>query len=54
MYKLEDIENLENHYLENFFHFLKFAEDELFIGFQTKEKIKKDWIDIWQPKNGIY
>ena len=51
MYKLKDIENLENHYLEKFFHFFKFTEDELFIGFQTKEKIKKDWIDIWQPKN---
>ncbi|MEA3296030.1 MAG: hypothetical protein U9Q27_02745 [Patescibacteria group bacterium] len=52
MFKLKEIEKLESHYLEKFFHFLKFAEDELFIGFQTKEKIKKDWIDIWQPTKG--
>ena len=39
----KQIEELENKYLNKFYHFLKYAEDEMMFGFQTKEKIKDDW-----------
>ena len=39
----KQIEELENKYLNKFYHFLKYAEDEMMIGFHTKEKIKDDW-----------
>lgn len=41
--KLSKIEEIELKYLNKYYHFLKFAEDEMFFGFQTKEKIKDDW-----------
>ena len=41
---LADIEKLEQKYLNKFYHFLKYTEDEMMFGFQTKEKIKDDWI----------
>jgi hypothetical protein len=40
----KEIEELESKYLNKFYHFLKYAEDEMMYGFQTKEKIKDDWI----------
>ena len=40
----KEIEVLENKYLNKFYHFLKYTEDEMMFGFQTKEKIKNDWI----------
>lgn len=40
----KEIEALENKYLNKFYHFLKYVEDEMMFGFQTKEKIKNDWI----------
>jgi len=42
-----ELEKLESKYLEKFYHFLKFTEDEMLKGFQTKEKIKDDWIKYW-------
>jgi len=41
----KEIEELENKYLNKFYHFLKYAEDEMMLGFETKEKIKNDWKD---------
>lgn len=46
---LKSIETLEEHYLNKFYHFLKYAEDEMLEGFETKEKIKEDWIHKWDP-----
>lgn len=46
---LKNIEELESKYLEKYYHFLKFAEDEMLRGFKTKYEIKKDWIDKWNP-----
>ena len=43
-----ELEELENKYLEKFYHFLKYTEDEMLKGFQTKEKIKNDWIKYWK------
>ncbi len=45
------IEKTEEKYLNKYFYFLKFAEEELLLGFQTKEKIKKDWFGLY--KSGI-
>ena len=39
----KEIEELESKYLNKFYHFLKYAEDEMMFGFQTKEVIKSDW-----------
>lgn len=47
----EEIEEIENKYLNKYFHFLKFAEDELLEWFKTKERIKDDW--IWLYKSWI-
>lgn len=41
--KLKKIERIELKYLNKYYHFLKFAEDEMFKGFRTKEEIKDDW-----------
>ena len=46
----QEIEKLENKYLNKFYHFLKFAEDEMMFGFQTKEKIKDDWFGKYDAK----
>lgn len=44
------IEELEDKYLNKFFHFLKFTEDELLHGFSTKEEIKEDWFPYWDKE----
>jgi len=49
--RMIQIEKTENKYLLKFYHFLKFAEDEMLEGFKTKEKIKSDWIEKY--KSGI-
>lgn len=43
----KQVEELEYKYLKKYYHFLKFAEDEMMIGFKTKEKIKDDWIKYY-------
>lgn len=50
--KLKQLEELENKYLLKYYHFLKFAEDELLLGFKTKDKIKSDWYSKWLPIDG--
>jgi len=47
--ELKEIEKLEQKYLNKYFYFLKFAEDELLLGFKTKYKIKDDWYHKWDP-----
>jgi len=49
--QLASIELLEKKYLNKYFHFLKFVEDDLLLGFKTKEKIKDDWYGLY--KSGI-
>ena len=41
--KLIEIEKMEYKYLSKYYHFLKFAEDEMLYGFKTKDKIRSDW-----------
>jgi hypothetical protein len=45
--KLKKIENLEHKYLSKYYHFLKFAEDEIMYGFKTKDRIKDDWWGLY-------
>lgn len=47
-----NIEKIELKYLNKYYHFLKFAEDEMFIGFKTKEKIKDDWYGLYGSEAG--
>ena len=47
--ELKRIEEIELKYLEKYYHFLKFAEDEMLYGFKTKYEIQNDWIDKWNP-----
>jgi len=46
--ELKKIEEMELKYLNKYYYFLKFAEDELFNGFKTKEKIKDDWYGLYE------
>lgn len=46
-YENIDIEKLELKYLEKYYHFLKFLEDDLLKGFKSALKIKDDWKDFW-------
>ena len=41
--QLTNIEELEYKYLSKYYHFLKFAEDEIISGFRTKDDIRDDW-----------
>ena len=43
----KEIELLEEKYLKKFYHFLKFAEDEMLEGFKTKETIRDDWYPFY-------
>ena len=45
--ELKKIEELEYKYLKKYYHFMKFAENELLLGFKTKYKIKDDCIEKW-------
>lgn len=47
--KNKQIEQLENKYLNKYYHFLKFVEDEMLFGFNTKEDIKTDWLGLYKP-----
>ena len=50
--KMIRIENLEYKYLMKYYYFLKFAEDEMFLGFKTKEAIKDDWYGLYGSEDG--
>jgi|TARA_B110000240_G_C13376864_1_gene400732 hypothetical protein len=43
----KEIEELEKKYLNKYYHFLKFAEDEMLSGFKTKDDIKDDWWGLY-------
>lgn len=48
----QEIEEMELKYLNKYYFFLKFAEDEMFQGFRTKEAIKDDWIGLYGKESG--
>lgn len=45
--ELINLEKIEQKYLLKYFYFLKFVEDEILIGLNTKSDIKDDWFDKW-------
>lgn len=45
--KNDELEELENKYLEKYSHFFKYSLEEILVGLSSKEKIKDDWFDIW-------
>lgn len=49
---LKQIETLECKYLNKYWHFLKFVEDEIITGFNTKNDIKSDWIGKYGNSEG--
>jgi hypothetical protein len=50
MINKKDIEELELKYLNKFYYFLKFVEDEMMYGFATKEEIYSDWFGKYDSK----
>tara|TARA_A100001015_G_C15037580_1_gene737327 strand:- start:462 stop:1256 length:795 start_codon:yes stop_codon:yes gene_type:complete len=44
---IKQIEKIERKYLNKYYHFLKFAEDEMLEGFKTKDDIKDDWWGLY-------
>jgi len=49
---MKEIESLEYKYLEKYWHFLKFVEDEIIFGFNTKNDIESDWVGKYGGENG--
>lgn len=45
--EIQQIEEKEKKYLNKYYHFMKYCEDEMLSGFRTKEKIKSDWIGYY-------
>lgn len=45
--EIKQIEEKEKKYLNKYYHFMKYTEDEMLNGFRTKEKIKNDWIGYY-------
>lgn len=46
----KDIELIELKYLNKFYYFMKYIEDEMMLGFDTKEHIRDDWCDKYDSK----
>jgi len=51
MYDLVEVEKLEEKYLNKFYHFLKYIEDELLYSFKSGKNIEDDWKDFWGGEN---
>ncbi len=49
---LEQIELLEHKYLLKYWYFLKYVEDDIIYGFQSKYDIEDDWKGLYGTGNG--
>ena len=49
---LKEIEEIEYRYLMKYWYFLKFVEDDIIFGFNTKNDIKQDWIGKYGTEYG--
>lgn len=49
--ELARIEKLEHEYLEEFYHFLCFVKRRMLKGFESKQKIREDWIGKWNSED---
>lgn len=47
--EVKNIEEIEKKYLNKYYHFMKYIEDEMLLGFKTKEKIRNDWFGFYNP-----
>lgn len=45
------IEKLEKKYLDQFYHFMMFANEALIVGLQTRKKIQTYWKNRWGAKS---
>lgn len=48
-----EIERIEQQYLDELYHFLKFVKRQMLEGLKTKERIKDDWQEGWNREDGI-
>lgn len=49
---LKQIEELENKYLMKYWYFLKYAEDDIIAGFNSKNDIFEDWKGLYGSNDG--
>lgn len=49
---LKQIEELEYKYLQKYWYFLKYAEDDIINGFESKNDIFSDWKGLYGTDNG--
>lgn len=49
---LKQIEELEHKYLMKYWYFLKYAEDEIILGFDSKNDILEDWKGLYGSEDG--
>lgn len=49
---MAQIEELEHHYLLKYWYFLKYAEDDIIKGFNTKDDIKNNWVGLYGNSSG--
>lgn len=49
---LRQIEELEHKYLVKYWYFLKYVEDDIIKGFETKDDISSDWEGLYGTENG--
>jgi hypothetical protein len=47
----KSLEELELKYLKKYYHFLKFSEEDILHGLNTKNKIKEYWAGKWNVKD---
>lgn len=50
---LEEIEEIERKYLNKYFYFFKYVEDEMKHGFKSMYEIKNDWEKYWSSKSSF-
>jgi len=45
--KLDEVEQLEKKYLDKFYYFFRYIEDELLDSFKSGKEIESDWKEFW-------
>jgi hypothetical protein len=51
---MKTIETLENKYLDKYFHFFKYIEDEMLNGFKSMYDIESDWRKHWKTNKSDF
>lgn len=50
MLSLKELEKLEERYLDRYYHFLMYAKDKLFEGFDSANDLRDQWEEHWDAK----